>query len=151
MNQLHSTWQGLKYYMTIFIILPKCVTFQVWATTNFTFFKDCAHTMSHEGLHPSRTTWCSIEDIFQTIDHITRSEEWYRAFFNLNLETSKPVIQVNKVSYGKDIWQYKSDHPIMVNPTQHGLTILPWKTIDIHGVHLGKAQDNKPINMVLKR
>ena len=32
-------------------------------------------------------------------------------FLNPNLETSKPVIQVNEVSYGKATWQYKFDHP----------------------------------------
>ena len=53
----------------------------------------------------------SIEDVFQTIEHVTRCQEWNRAFFNPNLEASKPVIQVNEVSYGKATWQYKSDHP----------------------------------------
>ena len=52
-----------------------------------------------------------MEDVSQTIEHITRSEEWNRAFFNPNLETSKPVMQVNEVSYGKNPWQYNSDHP----------------------------------------
>ena len=54
---------------------------------------------------------CSMEDVFQTIDCVTRSEEQYRAFFNHNLETLMPVIQVNEVSIGKATWQYKSDHP----------------------------------------
>ena len=49
-------------------------------------------------------TWCSMEVVFQTIEHIIRSEEWYRAFLNPNLETPKPVIQVNEVSYGKTTW-----------------------------------------------
>ena len=51
-----------------------------------------------------------MEDVSQTTEHITRSEEWKRVFFNPNLEASKLVIQVNEVSYGKAIWQYKSDH-----------------------------------------
>ena len=65
-----------------------------------------------------------MEDIFQTIEHITRSKEWYRAFFNPNLETSKPVIQVNEVSYSKAMWQYKSDHPNngQPHPTQFNNT-----------------------------
>ena len=61
-------------------------------------------------------TWCSMEEVFQTTEHVTRSEEQNRAFFNPNLETLKPVIQVNKVSYGKNIWQYKSDCPNNVQP-----------------------------------
>ena len=52
-------------------------------------------------------TWHSMEDVFQTIDHITRSEEQYRAFFNPNLETAKQVIQVNEVSYSKTTWHHK--------------------------------------------
>ena len=31
--------------------------------------------------------WYSMEDIFQTIEHVTRSVEWNRAFLNPNLET----------------------------------------------------------------
>ena len=54
-------------------------------------------------------TWCPMEDVFQTIGHVTRSKERYRAFFNPNLETMKPVMQVNEVSYGKAIWHHKSD------------------------------------------
>ena len=56
-------------------------------------------------------TWLSMEDVIQTIEHITRSEEWNRAFFNPSLEASRPVIQVNGVSYGEATWQYGSDHP----------------------------------------
>ena len=56
-------------------------------------------------------TWCSMEDVFQTIEHVIRFKEQYKAFFNSNLETLKPVIQVNKVSYVKATWQYKSDYP----------------------------------------
>ena len=52
-----------------------------------------------------------MEDVFQTIEHITRSEEQNMVFFNPNLETLKPVMQINEVSYGKAIQQYKSDHP----------------------------------------
>ena len=52
-----------------------------------------------------------MDNVFQTIEHITRSEEQNRAFFNPNLETSKPVMQVNEVNYSKNMWQYKSDHP----------------------------------------
>ena len=43
-------------------------------------------------------TWCSMEDDFQTVEYITRSEERYSVFFNPNLETMKPVIQVNEVN-----------------------------------------------------
>ena len=50
-----------------------------------------------------------MEDVFQTIEHVTRSEEQNRAFFNSNLEPSKPPMQVNEMSYGKAMWQYKSD------------------------------------------
>ena len=52
-----------------------------------------------------------MEDIIWTIEHSTRSEKWNRAFFNPNLEASRPVIQVNEVSYGKAMWQYRSNHP----------------------------------------
>ena len=50
-----------------------------------------------------------MEDVFQIIEHVTRSEEQNRAFFNPNLKASKPVIQVNEVSYGKAMQQYKPD------------------------------------------
>ena len=96
-------------------------------------------------------TWHSIEDVIQTIDCVTRPEEENRALFNPNLEASRPVIQVNKVSYGKATWQYMSDHPIIINPTQHGSTIHPVKTISSQGAHSGKAQDIKPISMVLRK
>ena len=57
-----------------------------------------------------------MEDVFQTINHVTRSEEQYKVFFNPNLETSKPVIKVNEVSYSKGMLQYKSDHPYNGQP-----------------------------------
>ena len=56
-------------------------------------------------------TWCSMEDVFQSIEHVTSFEEWTRAFFNPNLETLKPIMQVNEESYGKTMWHYKSDFP----------------------------------------
>ena len=43
-------------------------------------------------------TWWSMEDVFQTMDHDTGSEEWNRTFFQPNFETAQPVIQVNKVN-----------------------------------------------------
>ena len=55
-------------------------------------------------------TWHSMEDVFQTTGHVMRSEEQYRVFFNPNLETLKPVIQVNEVNYTKATQQYKPDH-----------------------------------------
>ena len=42
-----------------------------------------------------------MEDVFQTINQVTRSEEQNRAFLKPNFETVQPVIQVNKVNYGK--------------------------------------------------
>ena len=48
-------------------------------------------------------TWRSMEDVFQTINYVTRSKEWNRAFFKPNFEKAQPVIQVNKVIYGKAI------------------------------------------------
>ena len=52
-----------------------------------------------------------MEDVFQTIEHITMSEEGYRTFSNPNLETSKPVIQVNEVYYDNAPQQHRTDHP----------------------------------------
>ena len=65
-----------------------------------------------------------MQDIFQTIEHVTRCKEWYRAFFNPNLETLRPVKQVNKVSYGKAMQQHKSDCPNngQPNPAQFNNT-----------------------------
>ena len=42
-----------------------------------------------------------MEDVFQTVNHVTRSEEQNRVFFKPNFETMQPVIQVNEVNYGK--------------------------------------------------
>ena len=92
-----------------------------------------------------------MEDVFQTIECITWSEEWYRAFFNPNLETSKPVIQVNEVSYCKAMLQYKSDspnygqpHPAWFNNTfreNNRQPMGPFRT----------SPGQKPTNMVLNR
>ena len=89
-----------------------------------------------------------MEDVFQTIEYITRSKERYREFFNPNLETSNPVIQVNEVSCGKAAQHHKSDHsnngqpyPVQFNNTLRENT---------KGVHSGKIQDNNPTNTVLK-
>ena len=92
-----------------------------------------------------------MEDVIQTIDHVTRSEEWNRAFFNTNLEASRPVIQLNEVSYSKATWQYRSDHPNNSHPTKQSFTILSGKIISNQGVHSGKSQDIKPISTVLRR
>ena len=46
-------------------------------------------------------TWRSMEDVFQTRNHVTRSKEQNRELFKPNFETVHPVIQVNKVNYGK--------------------------------------------------
>ena len=56
-------------------------------------------------------TWHSMEDVIQTIECVTRSKEWNRAFFNPNLEASRPVRQVNEVSYGKATRKHRSNHP----------------------------------------
>ena len=56
-----------------------------------------------------QNTGHSMEDIFQTIEPINKSEEWYRAFFNPNLERMQPIVQVNGVSYGKANWHRKYD------------------------------------------
>ena len=50
-----------------------------------------------------------MEDVFQTIDHVTGSKEWNRAFFEPNLETVQPVIQINKVHFGKATRHNTSD------------------------------------------
>ena len=54
-------------------------------------------------------TWWSMEDVFQTIECITRSKEQYGAFLNPNLETMQPVVQVNELSYSKANWHSKCD------------------------------------------
>ena len=46
-------------------------------------------------------TWRLMEDVFQTIDHVTSSKEQNRVFFKPNFETAQPVIQVNDVNYVK--------------------------------------------------
>ena len=63
----------------------------------------------HRRVASEQDTWHSMEDVFQTIEHITRSKEHYRAFFNPTLETMQPVIQVNEVSYSKASWHSKYD------------------------------------------
>ena len=40
-----------------------------------------------------------MQDILQTIDHVTRSKQWNGVLFKLNFEIIQPVIQVNKVSF----------------------------------------------------
>ena len=60
-----------------------------------------------------------MEDVFQTTECITRSEEQYRAFVNPNLEPMQPVVQVDEVSYGKASWhsnydQSNSGQPLLV-------------------------------------
>ena len=71
------------------------------------------------GLHSPHTqwsvvskqdTWLSMEDVIQTIEQVTRSEEWNRAFINPNLEALRPVIQEHEVNYGKTTWQHGSNH-----------------------------------------
>ena len=46
-------------------------------------------------------TWLSMDNVIQTIEWVTRSEEWNRPFFKPNLEALRPDIQVNEVSYDK--------------------------------------------------
>ena len=94
-------------------------------------------------------TWHSIEDVFQTIEHVTRSKEQYRAFFKPNLETVQPIIQVNKVSYSKATQHYKFDWSNSNQPNHCSLIILSETPIDIQGVHSGKAQDNSTTSTVL--
>ena len=52
-----------------------------------------------------------MEDVFQRIEHVIRSKEQNRVFFNPNLETSKSIMQVNEVNYSKATQQCRSDHP----------------------------------------
>ena len=96
-------------------------------------------------------TWCSMEDVFQTKEHITRLVEWNRAFFNPNLETWRPTMQVNEVSYGKATWQYKSDCPHNGQPHPAQFNNIFRENSKQPRGPFGKAQDNKPINTVLKR
>ena len=39
-------------------------------------------------------TWQSMEDVFEMIDHVTRSKEWNRTFF----KPAQSVLQVNEVN-----------------------------------------------------
>ena len=112
------------------------------------------------GLHSSHAQWrvaseqdtlFSMEDIIQTIERVTRSEEQNKTFFNPKLEVLRPVIQVNEVSSHKAMGQYRSNCPNNNQPTQCGFIILSEKTICSQGVHLGKAQDSQPISMVLRK
>ena len=57
-----------------------------------------------------------MEDVLKTINQVIRSEEQNRTFFNPMLEASRPVIQVNEVSYSKTTWQHRSNHPINNQP-----------------------------------
>ena len=93
-------------------------------------------------------TWHSMKDVFQTIEHITRSKVWHRAFFNPNLETVKPIIQVNEVSYGKTTWHNKFDwsnsgqpHPVWFNNTFRDTSRHPRGSFK-------KAQDNSTTSTV---
>ena len=92
-----------------------------------------------------------MEGVIQTIEQVTRSEEWNRAFFNPNLEVSRPVMQVNEVTYGKTTQQYGSDHPNNNQPHQNSFTIVSEETVSSQGVHLGKGQDSQPTNMVPRK
>ena len=65
------------------------------------FVEDCVHHTFGEGIHLNRTLGGSMEDVFQPIDHVTRSEEWNWAFFKPNFKTVQPVMQVNEVNYSK--------------------------------------------------
>ena len=83
------------------------------AITNFTLSKNCSPHV--QGWVASKQdTWKSMKDVFQMINHVTRSKEWTRAFFKPNFKTAQPVIQVNEVSYGKATrhnmldWSYNS-------------------------------------------
>ena len=62
--------------------------------TNFTLLEDCTPHMPDGRVASEQDTWLSMENIIQTIQQVTRSQEWNRAFFNPNLEVSRPVIQV---------------------------------------------------------
>ena len=73
-------------------------------------FGDCAPHMSDEGLHLNRTRGIQWKMSFKQWS-ASPGLRSYTGFFNPNPETSKPVIQVNEVSYGKATWHHKSDHP----------------------------------------
>ena len=72
--------------------------------TSFTLLEDCTPHIPRWRLASKQETWLSIEDVIQTIEQVTTSEEWKRAFFNPNLEAVRPVIQVNDVNYSKTTW-----------------------------------------------
>ena len=42
-----------------------------------------------------------MEDVFQTMDHVTRFQQQNKAFFKPDFETVQLVIQVNEVNYSK--------------------------------------------------
>ena len=93
----------------------------------------------------------SMEDVICTIEHVTRSKEQNRAFFNPTLEASRPAIQVNEMSYDKATWQYRSDHPNndQLHPAWFHNTFR--EKISSKGAHSEKAQDIMPISTVLRR
>ena len=72
-----------------------------------------------------------MEDVFQMINHVTRSEEWNREFFIPNFETAQPVIQVSEVNNIRPPGTTCLISHIMVNPTKCGLVIMSGTLIDI--------------------
>ena len=59
-----------------------------------------------------------MEDIFQTIDHVTRSKEWNRAFFKPDFEPVQPGLQANEVNLGKTS-RYNQTHDGSYNGHSH--------------------------------
>ena len=96
-------------------------------------------------------TWWSVEDVFQMIDHVTRSEEQNRAFFKPNFEPAQSVLQVNEMSFGKATRYYPTHliSHIMVNPTKHGSVKISGTPTENQGVHSRKAKDNNTASTVM--
>ena len=110
--------------------------------TIYTLFEDCDHHIFEDGLHLSRTPGGQWEDVFQTIDCVTRSEEQSRAFFKPNFEPVQPVLQVNEVNYGRTTSHYHT-----LDQSYNGQPHQVW--FRQPGVHSRKAKDNSTIHTVL--
>ena len=82
-----------------------------------------------------------MEDIFQIIDHVIRTEEWNREFFKPNFKPAQPGLQVNEVNLGKTT-RYRQTYD------QCGSVIISGATTDNKGVHSRKAKGNHTTKMV---
>ena len=119
LNAYAHLMQGENELITQYLIRAKVLLEQIHHNSKMCDIPGIGCDRLVQGLHlphvwwrvaTKQDTWNLKEDVFQTIEHITQSEEWNGAFFNPNLETLKPVMQVNKVNYSKAMWQYKLDH-----------------------------------------